>query len=197
MLHLLIESTDYLYIFVPLVVMIVVPSGMYIGDVLHRKTVEKQNGKLSGATYRVRHNAYSFTGLIVAIVFTGFIALLFPVLYLCGIPNGPTLDITIAIVCAFGFLAMMCLILLVALKRWRIIVSEEKLEFVPCFGKSKTFTWTDIEYIKQTGGANFQVYLNNYNKKAIVFNPSIMVGGSKFFDDLQKHGVLLVGNGLL
>lgn len=191
MLHLLIESTDYVYIFIPLIVAFLIPATLAIADVIHRKVTENQNGKLSGDTYRVRYNAYTLTGVIVAIIFLSFIALLFPVLYLCEIPNGPTLNITIAIVCVFGFLATVCVIFLIAFKRWGITVSEAKLEFVPCFGKSKIFSWEDINYIK-----NFQVYIKGYDKK-IVINPSIMVGGSKFFEDLGKHGVIFLGNDLL
>ncbi|MDE7168258.1 MAG: hypothetical protein K2O28_05350 [Clostridia bacterium] len=193
MLHLLIESTDFVYIIVPLVVMLVVPSGMVIGDRLHRRVVEKQNGKLSGDTYRVRNNTYTFTGFIVAIIFIGIIALLFPIIYLCDIPNGPTLDITIIIVCVFGFLATVCLIFLIACKRWGITVSEEVLVFAPHFGKRITFTWKDINNMKCDHVGNFRIYLKNYDKKAIVFNPNIMVGGSKFLEDLKNHGILLVG----
>lgn len=193
MFHFLIESTDYVSIFIPIIVMVLVPSSLALADVLHRKVTQKQNGKLSEAAYHVRHNAYTFTGVIVATIFLSFIALLFPVLYLCDIQNGPTLNITIAVSCCMGFLAMLCVILLIAFKRWKITVSDGKLEFVPCFGKSKTFTWEDIKYIKSDGAANYRVYLKNYDKKAIVFNPRIMVGGSKFFEDLKNHGILLVG----
>ena len=192
MLHLLIESTAYISIFAPIIAMLVVPAGMAIADRVHKKIVDRQNGKISGPTYRVRNNAYTFTGFIVAIIFTGFIALLFPVIYLCDIPNGPTLDITIIIICVFGFLATVCLIFLIACKRWGITVSEEKLVYTPHFGKRITFTWKDINNLKYDHVGNFRIYLKTY-KKAIVFNPNVMIGGNKFLTDLQNHGILLVG----
>ena len=192
MLHLLIESTAYISIFAPIIAMLVVPAGMAIADRVHKKIVDRQNGKISGPTYRVRHNSYTCTGYIVGIIFMGFFALLFPILYVCGVPNCPPLNATIIIGCVFGALTAMLLIMLIGCKRWGIAVSEERLVYTPHFGKRITFTWKDINNLKYDHVGNFRIYLKTY-KKAIVFNPNVMIGGNKFLTDLQNHGILLVG----
>ena len=193
MLHLLIESTDYAAIFVPIIAMLVVPAGMAIADTIPRRVTEKQNGTISGPVYRVRHNSYTrFIGIFTTITFS-IITLLFPILYFCELTNTLTLDITIIITCVFGFFAMICALMLIAFTRWGITVSEEKLVFTPHFGKRITLTWKDISNLKSNKNADtYQIIINKLGKR-IYFNPDIMIGGEKFLNDLKQHGVLFIG----
>ena len=193
MLHLLIESTDFVSTLIPLIVMILVPLTLALADVIHRRVTEKQNGKLNGPTYRVHHNSYTLTAVIAAMLATGCIALLFAILYFCDVPNAPTLDITIAMVCVGGFFAMMCALMLIAFTRWGITVSEDKIVYTPHFSKRITVTWKDINNVKSNKNADtYQIYINKYGKR-IYFNPNVVIGGNKFLSDLKNHGVLFVG----
>ena len=193
MLHLLIESTDFVSTLIPLIVMILVPLTLALADVIHRRVTEKQNATLNGPTYRVRHNAYTLIGAIAGMLATGFIALLFPILYLCEVPNAPTLSGAIAAACVGGFFAMMCALLLIAFARWGITVSEDKIVYTPHFSKRITLTWKDINNVKCNKNADtYQIFINKYGKR-IYFNPNIMIGGEKFLNDLKNHGVLFLG----
>ena len=193
MSHLLIESTDFVAIFVPLAAMLFVPPCTALADVIHRRVTEKQNGIISGPIYRVRHNAYTLTAAIAGMLATGLIALLFPILYLCEVNNAPTLDITIAMACVGGFFAMMCALLLIAFARWGITVSEDKIVYTPHFSKRIILTWKDINNIKCSKNADtYQILINKFGKR-IYFNPKILIGGEKFLNDLKQHGVLFVG----
>ena len=193
MLHLLIESTDFVSTLIPLIVMILVPLTLALADVIHRKVTEKQNATLNGPTYRVRHNAYTLTAAIAAMLVTGFIALLFPILYLCEIPNAPTLGGAIAVACVGGFFTMMCALMLIAFARWGITVSEDKIVYTPHFSKRLTLTWKDISNLKCNKNADtYQIIISGFGKR-IYLNPNIMISGEKFLNDLKNHGVLFVG----
>ena len=192
MSHLLIESTDYISIFAPIIAMLCVPSGIAVADEIHRRVTERQNGTISGSTYRVRHNGYSLMGFIVGTIFTAFFALLFPILYICGVKNGPDLGMTIGIGCVFGLFTALLLVMLIGCKRYGIEVSEERLVYTPHVGKRITFTWKDINSMRSDNVGNIRMTLKNHNI-VVNFNSNVLIGGEKFLNDLKNHCILLVG----
>ena len=192
MLHLLIESTEIISIIAPIVAMLCVPCGLAFADGIHRRVTERQNGTISGPTYRVRHNGYSIMGFIVGTIFMAFFALLFPILYVCGVKNAPDLGMTIGIGCVFGLFASLLLIMLIGCKRYGIEVSEERLVYTPHVGKRITFAWNDISGMRSDNVGNIRMTLKN-SDVVLNFNPNILIGGNKFLEDLKKHCILLVG----
>ena len=172
--------------------MLCVPCGLAFADGIHRRVTERQNGTISGSTYRVRHNGYSIMGFIVGAIFMAFFALLFPILYVCGVKNGPDLGMTIGIGCVFGLFAALLFIMLIGCKRYGIEVSEVRLVYTPHVGKRITFTWKDINSMRSDNVGNIRMTLKNHNI-VVNFNPNILIGGNKFFEDLKNHCILLVG----
>ncbi|MDE6557780.1 MAG: hypothetical protein K2K39_01600 [Clostridia bacterium] len=157
--------------------------------------VNKQNAEIDKADFKVKYNKLSIGALIFLIVFMILSSAVFPIYYLCDVPDGPPLEAAIGIACAFGAAAIVCVVLLFAFKRWRIEVSSEKIKFVPFFGKSREYGWEDISRVKRDemyGRSIYNVYVKQREKKAFSF-VSVMVGGQLFAEKLSERGLVSFG----
>lgn len=180
--------------FIPLIVAVVVPPTLLGINAWHKKVVQKQNKKIGGSTFKVRYSSLVFGSLMFLAVFAGLSAALFPVLYLCDIPDGPPLSVAVGTACGFGAVSVISSLYLFVLKRWQIRVSDEKIEFTPFFGKSREYCWEDICGVKVRGQPygvviTYQVFVKQSDKKAFSFT-SFMVGGEKLAEKLRKLGLI-------
>lgn len=179
--------------FIPLAVAIFVPLTTFGINALHKKVVDKQNKKIDVSALKVKYSSLTIGLLIVLFVLMIGTAALFPILYLCDIPDGPPLEATVAIACCFGAAAIPCGLFLFALTRWQIGVSGEKIEFVPLFGKSREYAWEDIDFVKvykqEYGNSIYQVFVKQKNKRAFAFT-SFMAGGKLLAEKLCRSGFI-------
>lgn len=185
-------------IITPLAICILVPLVMTGVAAWHRKVVDRQNKSLNHLAFKVRYNSLVIGILIFLVVFLFLVTMLFPVLYLCDIPDGPPIEVVVGTAVGFGLLTILSGIFLYVVRRWEIGVSEDGIKFVPHFGKSKEYQWQDISRVKCTVAysiAYYQVYIRQKTRVAFRFS-AVMVGGAQFAEMLQNKG-LIFGNYLL
>ena len=155
------------------------------------QVASKRNAKIEGCSkFKVKQSPLLIGSLIVSVVLCGGTSLLFTVLYLCKVPDGPSFVETLWIVCAFGVLGIISDVALFAAKRWQIAVSDEKIEFTPSFGKVKEFIWKDLACVKTRQmwcNLVFAVYLKQNKKTAFSFG-TVMVGGQLLEEEFRKRG---------
>ena len=159
---------------------------------LAEKANEKVIGKASGTGFKVKNAKILFGCLIFLDVLTLSAVLLFLILYLCDIPDGPPLEIVIAVVCSFGAIGAACIVFSVAVRRWEISVTDERIEYNPYFGKKRVYLWEDITSVKVTLAYDcyrYQVFANNSRKKAFVFT-QLMPGGAILAQILNQKGLI-------
>lgn len=182
-------------VFIPLIVVLVTPFGMKGINAWHNKVVKKQNLKIEKADFNVKYNKLAIGAMIFLVVFMTLATALFPILYLCDIPDGPPLEAAIAVASVFGAFTIVCIVFLFAIKRWRIEVSGEKIKLVPLFGKSREYAWEDFIYVMRNdmyGSSVYRAYVKQQKNKAFSF-ASVMVGGQKLADEFHKRGLLSSG----
>lgn len=182
--------------FIPLIVAFLTPLSMFGITALQKRLAEKANekvrGKASGTVFKVKNAKILFGCLIFLDVLTLSAVLLFLILYLCDIPDGPPLEIVIAIVCSFGAIGAACIVFSVAVRRWEISVTDERIEYNPYFGKKRVYLWEDITSVKVTLAYDcyrYQVFANNSRKKAFVFT-QLMPGGAILAQILSQKGLI-------
>ena len=192
MLGLSVEISDILRVAItPLAVCIFTPLIMWGIIAWYKKVVKKQNAKIDGPTFTVKYNSLVIGLNIFLIVFMAVATVLFPILYLCDIPDGPPLDVTIAATCVFGAFTALSVVLLVVIKRWKIEVRDEGVSIVPMFGKCREYRWEDFSHVKNYeayGNVSYKVYLKANNKKAFAFS-TLMVGGQMLEEKLRENGL--------
>ena len=158
----------------------------------HKKVVSKQNKNIDPSEFKVRFNTLAIGAAIFLVVFLIICTLLFPILYLCDIPDGPPLDATIAITCCFGAGAIASSVFLYSLKRWELSVDDNGLKLLPYFGKCREYGWLDIVSVYRSveyANTVYRVYVKPYNKKAFTFY-EVMVGGQQLVNKLREHGFM-------
>ena len=193
----LLLSNDFqVSIWIPLIVAFLTPLSMFGITALQKRLAEKANekviGKASGTGFKVKNAKILFGCLIFLDVLTLSAVLLFLILYLCDIPDGPPLDIVIAVVCSFGAIGAACIVFSVAVRRWEISVTDERIEYNPYFGKKRVYLWEDITSVKVTLAYDcyrYQVFANNSRKKAFVFT-QLMPGGAILAQILSQKGLI-------
>lgn len=156
------------------------------------KLSKKQNAKLTAADFEVKYSALANGALIFLVVFLALAAAVFPVLYLCDVPDGPPLEAAVAFAYVFGVGAVVAVIFLFAVRRWRIEVSKEKVVYVPLFGKSKVYGWEDFNFVMRSdmyGSSVYKVYAQGQKKKAFSF-ASVMVGGQLLAGEFHNRGLI-------
>lgn len=193
----LLLSNDFqVSIWIPLIVAFLTPLSMFGITALQKRLAEKANekviGKASGTGFKVKNAKILFGCLIFLDVLTLSAVLLFLILYLCDIPDGPPLEIVIAVVCSFGAIGAACIVFSVAVRRWEISVTDERIEYNPYFGKKRVYLWEDITSVKVTLAYDcyvYQVFANNSRKKAFVFT-QLMPGGAILAQILSQKGLI-------
>ena len=98
----------------------------------------------------------------------------------------------IAVVCSFGAIGAACIVFSVAVRRWEISVTDERIEYNPYFGKKRVYLWEDITSVKVTLAYDcyrYQVFANNSRKKAFVFT-QLMPGGAILAQILSQKGLI-------
>lgn len=155
---------------------------------LGMKVAAKQNKKIDPLAFKVKMNALGIGMLIFLVVFLSVSAALFPILYLCDIPDGPPVEVAIGTAAGFGSVAIICGVLLIVFRRWGIDVSEEGIKFTPYFGKRKEYGWQDISRVEVSYPydiASYKVYINQKSKQILTFSP-LMAGGVRFAELLRE-----------
>ena len=193
----LLLSNDFqVSIWIPLIVAFLTPLSIFGITALQKRLAEKANekviGKASGTGFKVKNAKILFGCLIFLDVLTLSAVLLFLILYLCDIPDGPPLEIVIAVVCSFGAIGAACIVFSVAVRRWEISVTDERIEYNPYFGKKRVYLWEDITSVKVTLAYDcyrYQVFANNSRKKAFVFT-QLMPGGAILAQILSQKGLI-------
>lgn len=158
----------------------------------HKKVVSRQNKNIDPSEFKVKFNRLAIGAAIFLVVFFIICTPLFPIFYLCDIPDGPPLDVTIAVACCLGAGAIASSVFLYSLKRWELSVDDNGLKLVPYFGKCKEYGWQDIvSVICSVEYANtvYRVYVKPYNKRAFTFY-AVMVGGQQLVNKLREHGFM-------
>lgn len=158
----------------------------------HKKVVSRQNKNIDPSEFKVKFNTLAIGAAIFLVVFLLICTLLFPILYLCDIPDGPPLSATIGITCVFGAGTIASSVFLYALKRWELSVDDNGLKFVPYFGKCKEYGWQDIVAVCRSveyAYTTYRVFVKPNDKRAFTFY-EVMVGGQQLVDKLHEHGFL-------
>ena len=159
----------------------------------NKKVSDKQNKQLNPTAFKVRYNSLAIGMLIFAIVFLTLATILFPILYICDIPDGPPIEAAIGATVGFGVITVLMGIMLYAFRRWEVDVSEECLKLVPHFAKCREYRWEDISYVKCTvarGIPYYQVYIKEGKKSAFNFT-SVLVGGKRLAEIFQSKGLII------
>ena len=166
---------------------------LFIGiNAWHKKVVSKQNKNIDPLEFKVKFNKLAIGAAIFLVVFLIICTPLFPIFYLCDIPDGPPLSATIAITCCLGAGAIASSVFLYSLKRWELSVDDNGLKLVPYFGKCKEYGWSDIVSVNRSveyANTVYRVYVKPYHKKAFTFY-AVMVGGQQLVDKLREHGFM-------
>lgn len=186
------DSTLITSIITPLAVCILVPLSMTAVNAWHRKVAEKQSKKLDPSSFKVKHNALVIGMMIFLVIFLLLAALVFPIIYLCDIPDGPPIEVAIGTGVGFGGVAIICGVFLYVLKRCEIGVSEEGIKYVPYFSKCKEYSWQDLDYVKVInayGNLYYKVYVKQRKKAAFSFS-SALVGGAQLANTLKTKGFI-------
>ncbi len=173
--------------FSSLIIIILVPICIAGLNAWLNRVVEKQNSLINGSDFQVKYNSLAVGSVIFLFVFFILCSALFPVLYLCDIPDGPPVEVVIAVACVFGVCAIVSGVFAIAVGCWKIAVSNENIIYVPLFGKSVKYEWNDINNVTLnvvSGIINYKVFLKGKVKKAFSFR-SVMVGASKFAELLN------------
>lgn len=182
-------------LFIPLIVSVTVPVGMTVINAWHNKVVKKQSAEVDDTKFIVKYNKLSIgAGIFLVVLMTLFTAV-FPIYYLCDVPDGPPLEAAVAIACVFGAATIVCVVFLFAIKRWRIEVSDEKIKLFPYLGKVKEFSWEDIRRVMRDdmyGRSIYYVYIKNQKKKAFFFS-TVMVCGQQLADKCRERGLVSFG----
>ena len=191
------NSTQIASMFIPIIVAAFTPVCMLAINAWTHKAVDKQNEKISGITFKVQYVKILFGLLLFMDIFAGIVAVLFPILYLCDIPDGPPWQAAVAVACCFGTISAISIIFTIAAKRWQICVSNEQIKYVPLFGKIRIYSWEDITDVKVYSDIlaslyRCQVFVNYGKKKAFGFT-TLMPGGKQLAIMLQNKG-LISGN---
>lgn len=183
---------QYIPIFIPLIVAVVTPLLIFGINAWTKKVVSKQNREIKGTSFTVTHNKLAIGSIIFLTVFSDIVTLLFPILYLCNIPDGPPIEVVVATTICFALLAVFSTLFAFGLKRWKIVVNKDKILYIPLFKKCREYVWDDIIGYKPIfqpyGGATiYQVFIKQTNKKAFSFT-TYMVGGDKLVETLRRRG---------
>lgn len=174
-------------------VCVFVPLIMTGVTVWNKKVSEKQNKQLNPSAFKVRYNSLAIGMLIFVIVFLTLATILFPILYLCDIPDGPPIEAAIGAAVGFGTITVLAGVMLYAFRRWEVDVSDDGLKLVPHFAKRKEYRWEDISCVRCTvarGIPYYQVYIKNSKKSAFNFT-SVMVGGKRLAEIFQSKGLII------
>lgn len=159
----------------------------------NKKVSDKQNKQLNPSAFKVRYNSLAIGMLIFLVVFLLLATILFPILYLCDIPDGPPIEAAIGAAVGFGALTILSGVWLYSVRRWEVDVSEEGIKFVPYFAKCREYRWEDISHVKCTvarGIPYYQVYIKDSKKSAFNFT-SVMVGGKRLAEIFQSKGLII------
>ncbi len=179
-------------IIVPLAVAILLPIFIKGISAWHRKVLDKQENKTDSTSFKVKYNALVIGLWIFLVAFMLAAASLFPILYLCDLPDDPPIGAVIGASALFGVLAIISGVFLYAFKRYEIGVSEEGIKVVPLFGKSREYGWQDLSFVKKFVAFqdySYKVYVKQKDKAAFQFT-SVMVGGKKLEEELKKRGII-------
>lgn len=183
---------QYVSMFIPLIVVVVTPLFLFGINAWADRVVSKQNKEIKGTSFTVTQNKLSIGSGIFLIVFSGIVTLLFPVLYLCNIPEGPPIEAVVAVSVCFGALAVFSTVFTYGLKRWKIKVNKDRIVYTPLFKKSREYVWDDIvgfnAVFQPYGGATvYRVFVKQTDKKVFSFS-SFMVGGDNLVGELRRRG---------